>query len=48
MCEQVQNGFKKRYTSNWIEVFKIVKVQRTNPITYLLEDSRKIYNWSIL
>ncbi|XP_072766494.1 uncharacterized protein [Anoplolepis gracilipes] len=29
----------KGYTPNWTtEVFKIVKVQRTNPVTYLLED----------
>ncbi|XP_024894190.1 uncharacterized protein LOC112468984 [Temnothorax curvispinosus] len=29
------------YTPNWTtEVFKIVKVQRTNPVTYLLEDYR--------
>jgi len=28
--------FEKGYTPNWtIEVFKIVKVQRTNPVTYL-------------
>jgi len=33
--------FEKDYTPNWItEVFKIVKVQRTNPVTYLLEDYR--------
>lgn len=32
--------FKKGYTPNWTtEVFKIVKVQKTNPVTYLLEDS---------
>ena len=31
--------FKKGYTPNWtIEVFTIVKIQRTNPVTYLLED----------
>ncbi|XP_024868142.1 uncharacterized protein LOC112452256, partial [Temnothorax curvispinosus] len=30
-----------RYTPNWTtEVFKIVKVQHTNPVTYLLEDYR--------
>jgi len=30
-------------------VFKIVKVQRTNPVTYLFEDYRgKIYSWSVL
>jgi len=33
--------FEKCYTSNWTtEVFKIVKVQRTNSVTYLLEDYR--------
>ncbi|KYQ51997.1 hypothetical protein ALC60_08893 [Trachymyrmex zeteki] len=33
--------FKKGYTSNWTtEVFKIIKVQQTNPVTYLLEDTR--------
>jgi hypothetical protein len=33
--------FEKGYTPNWTaEVFKIVKVQKTNPVTYLLEDSR--------
>ncbi|XP_011706465.1 PREDICTED: uncharacterized protein LOC105461652, partial [Wasmannia auropunctata] len=33
--------FDKGYTSNWItEVFKIIKMQKTNPATYLLEDSR--------
>jgi len=32
--------FEKGYTPNWTtEVFRIVKVQRTNPVTYLLEDS---------
>jgi len=31
--------FEKGYTLNWTtEVFMIVKVQRTNPVTYLLED----------
>ena len=31
--------FEKGYTPNWTtEVFTIVKVQRTNPVTYLLED----------
>ncbi|XP_072757502.1 uncharacterized protein [Anoplolepis gracilipes] len=31
----------KSYTPNWsAEVFKIVKIQNTNPATYLLEDSR--------
>ena len=33
--------FDKGYTPNWTtEVFKIVKVQKTNPATYVLEDSR--------
>jgi len=33
--------FEKGYTPNWTtEVFKIVKVQRTSPVTYLLEDYR--------
>ncbi|KAL6423122.1 hypothetical protein ACFW04_010548 [Cataglyphis niger] len=33
--------FEKGCTPNWTtEVFKIVKVQRTNPVTYLLEDYR--------
>ncbi|XP_036148436.1 uncharacterized protein LOC118647501 [Monomorium pharaonis] len=33
--------FEKGYTPNWTtEGFKIVKVQRTNPVTYLLEDYR--------
>jgi len=33
--------FEKGYTSNWTtEVFKIVKVQCTSPVTYLLEDYR--------
>jgi len=31
--------FEKDYTPNWTtEVFKILKVQRINPVTYLLED----------
>jgi len=34
--------FEKGYMPNWTtEVFKIVKVQRTNPVTYLLEDYRR-------
>jgi len=34
--------FEKIYTPNWtIEVFTIVKMQRTNPITYLLKDYRE-------
>ncbi|XP_029675965.1 uncharacterized protein LOC115243273 [Formica exsecta] len=33
--------FDKGYTPDWTtEVFKIVKVQETNPVTYVLEDSR--------
>lgn len=33
--------FEKGYTPNWSnEVFKIVKIRRTNPTTYLLEDAR--------
>lgn len=33
--------FDKSYTGNWgVEVFKITRVQTTNPITYLLEDSK--------
>ncbi|XP_070528292.1 uncharacterized protein [Cardiocondyla obscurior] len=33
--------FEKGYTPNWTtEVFTIVKVQQTNPATYLLEDYR--------
>lgn len=33
--------FQKGYTPNWTtEIFTIAKVQRTNPATYLLEDSR--------
>jgi len=31
--------FEEGYMPNWtIEVFKITKVQKTNPVTYLLED----------
>ncbi|KAL6418277.1 hypothetical protein ACFW04_012230 [Cataglyphis niger] len=34
--------FEKDYTPNWTtEVFKIFKVQPTNPVTYLLEDYRE-------
>ncbi|EFN90043.1 hypothetical protein EAI_03333, partial [Harpegnathos saltator] len=34
--------FEKGYTPNWTtELLKIVKVQTTNPATYLLEDSRR-------
>src|SRR5436190_9977499 len=33
--------FEKGYTPNWTtEIFKITKVQKTNPVTYILEDSR--------
>ncbi|XP_011687452.1 PREDICTED: uncharacterized protein LOC105449765 [Wasmannia auropunctata] len=33
--------FEKGYTPNWTtEIFKIIKVQKTNPVTYLLEDYR--------
>ncbi|XP_018397172.1 PREDICTED: uncharacterized protein LOC108775341 [Cyphomyrmex costatus] len=33
--------FEKGYTPNWTtEVFQIVKIQKTNPVTYLLEDYR--------
>jgi len=33
--------FEKGYTPNWsTEVFKISTVQQTNPVTYLLQDSR--------
>ncbi|RLU15822.1 hypothetical protein DMN91_011578 [Ooceraea biroi] len=33
--------FDQGYTLNWMtEVFKIIKVQKTNPVTYLIEDSR--------
>jgi len=32
--------FDKGYTPNWTtEIFKIAKVQKTNPVTYLLKDS---------
>ncbi|KYM77511.1 hypothetical protein ALC53_12005 [Atta colombica] len=34
--------FEKDYTLNWsMEVFKIIKVQQTNSVTYLLKDSRR-------
>ncbi|XP_072750578.1 uncharacterized protein [Anoplolepis gracilipes] len=34
--------FDKGYRPNWsTEVFKIIKIQKTNPATYLLEDSRR-------
>ncbi|KAL6420103.1 hypothetical protein ACFW04_012555 [Cataglyphis niger] len=33
--------FEKGFTPNWTtEIFRIIKVQRTNPVTYLLKDSR--------
>ena len=33
--------FEKGYTPNWTtEIFRIAKVQRTNPVTYLLKDYR--------
>ncbi|XP_029661926.1 uncharacterized protein LOC115234751 [Formica exsecta] len=37
---KVKTIFKKGYTPNWsTEMFKIVKVQKTNPVTYVLKDS---------
>jgi len=31
--------FEKGYTPNWTtEIFRIIKVQKINPVTYLLED----------
>ena len=34
--------FDKGYTPNWTtEIFKITKIQHTNPVTYLLEDYQK-------
>ncbi|XP_066585910.1 uncharacterized protein [Prorops nasuta] len=36
-----KNPFAKGYTPNWTtEIFQVTKVQRTNPATYLLRDSR--------
>lgn len=33
--------FQKGYTPNWsTEIFKIIKVQNTNPTTYLIQDAR--------
>ncbi|XP_070156725.1 uncharacterized protein [Polyergus mexicanus] len=33
--------FEKGFTPNWTtEIFRITKIQRTNPVTYLLKDSR--------
>jgi len=38
--------FEKGYTPNWTtEVFKIIKVQKTNPVTYLLENSCGNRRW---
>ncbi|XP_066601741.1 uncharacterized protein [Prorops nasuta] len=35
-----KNVFAKGYTPNWTtEIFEIIKVQKTNPVTYLLRDS---------
>ncbi|KAJ3646934.1 hypothetical protein Zmor_024491 [Zophobas morio] len=32
--------FEKGYTPNWsTEIFKVVRIKQTNPVTYLLEDS---------
>lgn len=37
-----KSNFDKGYTPNWsTEIFRIVTVQKTSPITYLLEDARK-------
>lgn len=34
--------FEKGYTPNWsTEIFKIIKIQNTDPVTYLLEDAKK-------
>jgi len=42
--------FEKSYTPNWItKVFRITEVQKTNPVTYLLEDyKKKTCRWRIL
>jgi len=47
--------FEKGYMPNsFAEVFKIVAVQKTNPVTYLLEDPRgnpvsgKLYEYELL
>ncbi|XP_029664354.1 uncharacterized protein LOC115236194 [Formica exsecta] len=33
--------FKKGFTPNWTtEIFRIAKIQQSNPVTYLLKDSR--------
>lgn len=37
-----REAFSKGYTPNWSnEVFKILKVRKTNPLTYFLEDEQK-------
>lgn len=37
-----REAFSKGYTPNWSnEIFKITKVNLTNPVTYLLEDQNK-------
>lgn len=34
--------FKKGYTPNWsTEIFTILKVKKTNPVTYIIEDQKK-------
>lgn len=36
-----KHAFEKGYTPNWTtEIFKVKKIQHTNPITYLLDDLR--------
>lgn len=36
---KAKSVFAKGYTQNWSsEIFKIIKVQNTNPVTYILED----------
>lgn len=36
-----KGAFEKGYTPNWSsEIFKIINVQKTTPVTYLIEDSR--------
>lgn len=36
-----KHAFEKGYTPNWTtELFKVIKVQITNPVTYLLQDLR--------
>ncbi|XP_029679905.1 uncharacterized protein LOC115245635 [Formica exsecta] len=29
--------FEKSFTPNWTEIFRTIKIQRTNPVTYLLK-----------